>query len=191
MYCIIFHFYYCIVFHFYYCIVFHFYYCIVFHFYYCIVLHFYYCIVLHFYYCIVLHFYYCIVLHFYYCIIVYSFIIVYYCIVFILLILYLFDNFNITMQLNYILFLLKKNFVHNGKKVINLFFFTTLKIIHKLEYCIYENQKKNFKWPLNKHLLVSDNLPCVDLYSAIRAQRDIKNPKCNKWVELIQRGLPH
>src|SRR3954453_22039787 len=171
MYCIVFHFYYCIVFHFYYCIVFHFYYCIVFHFYYCILFHFYYCIVLHFYYCIVLHFYYCIVLAFYYCIVFHF----YYCIVFILLILYLFDNFNITMQLNYILFLLKKNFVHNGKKVINLFFFTTLKIIHKLEYCIYENQKKNFKWSLNKHLLVSDNLPCVDLYSAIRAQRDIKN----------------
>ena len=171
-----------------YCIVFHFYYYIVFHFYYCIVFHFYYCIV--FIFIIVLYWLFIIVL---YCIfiIVYSFIIVYYCIVFILLILYLFDNFNITMQLNYILFLLKKNFVHNGKKVINLFFFTTLKIIHKLEYCIYENQKKKFKWPLNKHLLVSDNLPCVDLYSAIRAQRDIKNPKCNKWVELIQRGLPH
>src|SRR5436189_293850 len=105
---------------------------------YCIVFYFYYCIVFHFYYCIVLYFYYCIVLHFYY------FIIFYYCIVFILLILYLFYNFNITMQLNYILFLLKKNFVHNGKKVINLFFFTTLKIIHKLEYCIYENQKKKF-----------------------------------------------
>src|SRR5438067_932292 len=128
MYCIVFYFYYCIVFHFYYCIVFHFYYCIVFHFYYCIFI-----IVLYLLFIIVL---YCIF------IIVYSFIIVYYCIVFILLILYLFDNFNITMQLNYILFLLKKNFVHNGKKVINLFFFTTLKIIHKLEYCIYENQKK-------------------------------------------------
>ena len=37
-----------------------------------------------------------------------------------------------------------------------------------------KTKKKNFKWPLNKHLLVSDNLPCVDLYSAIRAQRDIK-----------------
>ena len=54
-----------------------------------------------------------------------------------------------------------------------------------------KTKKKKFKWSLNKHLLVSDNLPCVDLYSAIRAQRDIKNPKCNKWVELIQRGLPH
>ena len=45
-----------------------------------------------------------------------------------------------------------------------------------------KTKKKNFKWPLNKHLLVSDNLLCVDLYSAIRAQRDIKNPRYNKWV---------
>ena len=179
---------YCIVFHF--IIALYFIFIIVLYFIFIIVLYCIFIIVLYCIFIIVLYWLFIIVL---YCIfiIVYSFIIVYYCIVFILLILYLFDNFNITMQLNYILFLLKKNFVHNGKKVINLFFFTTLKIIHKLEYCIYKNQKKNFKWPLNKHLLVSDNLPCVDLYSAIRAQRDIKNPKCNKWVELIQRGLPH